>query len=92
MSSSADSFPGADKFGPGARNEYVRRLGELLVGRGGGRFYAEGPDDSWGDSDHRATKAFQLAQGWAGTEADGYPGKDTWEYLTRHRGNDIPPA
>ncbi|MFB7662764.1 peptidoglycan-binding protein [Kitasatospora sp. NPDC056138] len=92
LSGSSDSFPGADKFGPGARNEYVGRLGQLLVGRGGGRFYAEGPDDSWDDADHRATEAFQLAQGWTGTEADGYPGKDTWDYLTHHRGSDIPPA
>ncbi|GAA0663353.1 hypothetical protein GCM10010193_13430 [Kitasatospora atroaurantiaca] len=89
--SSADAFfPGADKFGPGARNEFVRQLGELLVRRGGGRFYSEGPDPSWGDADRRATEAFQLAQGWRGSEADGLPGKDTWDFLVNGKGKDIP--
>ncbi|GAA2261761.1 MULTISPECIES: peptidoglycan-binding protein [Kitasatospora] len=88
--SGGSSFPGADKFGPGAHNPYVRQLGEMLIGRGGRRFYSEGPDESWSEADHRATEAFQLAQGWAGSEADGYPGKDTWDYLTNHEGHDIP--
>ncbi|MFJ2780321.1 hypothetical protein ACIO5D_27540, partial [Kitasatospora sp. NPDC087315] len=38
-----NAFPGADQFGPGANNACVARLGELLVARGGGRFYNEGP-------------------------------------------------
>ncbi|MDH6127609.1 peptidoglycan-binding protein [Kitasatospora sp. GP82] len=61
-------------------------------GCGGGRFYSEGPDRSWGESDHRAAEAFQRAQGWTGNEADGYPGKDTWDYLVNGKGNDTPPA
>lgn len=32
-------FPGAKAFGAGADNANVTRLGKLLVGRGGGRFY-----------------------------------------------------
>ncbi|WP_441251625.1 peptidoglycan-binding protein [Kitasatospora sp. McL0602] len=86
----ADAFPGNDAFGPGARNDYVTRLGDMLVRRGGGRFYAEGPDPSWGEADRRATEAFQLAQGWQGGEADGLPGKDTWDYLVNTKGKDIP--
>ncbi|WP_348532811.1 peptidoglycan-binding protein [Kitasatospora sp. MAP5-34] len=85
------AFPGAASFGPGACNTYVTRLGELLVRRGGGRFYVEGPDPSWGEADRRATQAFQLAQGWRGSEADGIPGKDTWDYLVNGKGRDIPP-
>ncbi|WP_345701914.1 peptidoglycan-binding protein [Kitasatospora terrestris] len=87
-----DAFPGTDKFGPGKVNPYVTRLGEMLVQRGGGRFYREGPSPDWGEADRRATEAFQLAQGWRGAEADGIPGKDTWDYLVNHRGKDIPPA
>ncbi|MER5861799.1 peptidoglycan-binding protein [Kitasatospora sp. NPDC002040] len=86
----ADGFPGADRFGPGQSNEYVQRLGEMLVKRGAGRFYGEGPDPSWGEADRKATEAFQLAQGWRGAEADGLPGKDTWDYLVNGRGQDIP--
>ncbi|WP_344461521.1 peptidoglycan-binding protein [Kitasatospora kazusensis] len=92
LSGSADNaYPGDASFGPGARNDYVRRLGELLVRRGGGRFYAEGPDPAWGEADRRATQAFQLAQGWQGAEADGLPGRATWDYLVNGKGRDIPP-
>ncbi|OKJ17355.1 peptidoglycan-binding protein [Kitasatospora sp. CB01950] len=88
----SDAFPGADTFGPGKVNDYVTRLGKLLVERGGGRFYREGPSPDWGEADRKATEAFQLAQGWRGAEADGYPGKDTWDFLVHHKGKDIPPA
>ncbi|MFC5667071.1 peptidoglycan-binding protein [Kitasatospora misakiensis] len=83
------AFPGADKFGPGADNAYVTRLGRMLVERGGGRFYTEGPGPRWSESDRRATEAFQLAQGWRGSEADGIPGKDTWDYLVNGKGRNI---
>ncbi|MFJ1753668.1 peptidoglycan-binding protein [Kitasatospora sp. NPDC088134] len=88
----SDAFPGADKFGPGRVNPYVTRLGKMLVDRGGTRFYGEGPSPDWGEADRRATEAFQLAQGWHGAEADGYPGKDTWDLLVRRLGQDIPAA
>ncbi|MFJ1707801.1 peptidoglycan-binding protein [Kitasatospora sp. NPDC088346] len=87
-----DAFPGTGAFGPGTSGPAVQRLGEMLVQRGGARFYSVGPGPQWGEADRRATEAFQLAQGWRGAEADGYPGKDTWEHLVKGRGQDIPPA
>ncbi|MEU8923552.1 peptidoglycan-binding protein [Kitasatospora sp. NPDC048545] len=86
---SPSAFPGADRFGPGANNAYVTRLGRMLVQRGGARFYAEGPGPRWGEADRRATQAFQLAQGWRGSEADGIPGKDTWALLVNGKGRTI---
>ncbi|MFE2724530.1 peptidoglycan-binding protein [Kitasatospora sp. NPDC059327] len=86
------AFPGAGAFGPGANNAYVTKLGQMLTERGGGRFYTEGPGPRWGEADRRATEAFQLAQGWRGAEADGIPGKDTWDYLVSHKGRDIAAA
>ncbi|WP_329033192.1 peptidoglycan-binding protein [Streptomyces sp. NBC_01725] len=88
----AAGFPGAKSFGPGADNAHVTRLGEMLVGRGGGRFYDVGPGPGWGEADRRATEAFQRAQGWRGAEADGLPGPDTWRYLVNGLGKDIPKA
>ncbi|MFD5878493.1 peptidoglycan-binding protein [Streptomyces yangpuensis] len=85
-----DAFPGADHFGPGADNGYVTRLGEMLIRRGGRRFYSVGPSPEWGDADRQATAAFQRAQGWSGSNADGIPGPTTWELLVTGRGNDIP--
>jgi hypothetical protein len=85
-------FPGAAKFGPGANNAYVTRLGAMLVARGGKRFYADGPGPRWGEADRRATQAFQQAQGWRGAEADGTPGAATWRFLVLGLGKDIPSA
>ncbi|MGW0686558.1 peptidoglycan-binding protein [Streptomyces sp. NPDC002754] len=75
------AFPGRDKFGPGKRNTYVTRLGEALVAKGYGRFYKVGPGPSWSDADRNAVRAFQRAQGWTGSDADGYPGPETWRRL-----------
>lgn len=85
-----DAFPGAHFFGPGAANAHVTRLGQMLIARGGARFYQVGPGPSWGAADREATRAFQLAQGWSGPDADGYPGPATWRLLVTGQGRDIP--
>lgn len=87
---SSAGFPGAAKFGPGARNAHVTRLGEMLVARGGKRFYTQGPGPVWSEADRRATRAFQQAQGWKGANADGLPGPDTWRRLVNGTGRSIP--
>ncbi|MGW7270805.1 peptidoglycan-binding protein [Streptomyces sp. NPDC054864] len=79
----APAFPGAGKFKPGQVNVYVTQVGEALVRKGYGRFYAFGPGPRWTESDRRAVAAFQRAQGWTGSGADGYPGAKTWERLMR---------
>ncbi|MGW2539306.1 peptidoglycan-binding protein [Kitasatospora sp. NPDC001574] len=91
-SNSGNGFPGSNRFGPGANNTDVTRLGELLVQRGAGRFYSEGPGPRWGEADRQAVKAFQLAQGWTGSSADGIPGPQTWAFLVNHQGRNIPAA
>ncbi|MGA4841711.1 peptidoglycan-binding protein [Streptomyces sp. G45] len=85
-------YPGARAFGPGANNPHVTRLGQLLIARGGARYYRSGPGPRWTDADRRATQAFQRAQGWTGPAADGLPGPTTWSYLVRGAGRDIPAA
>ncbi|WP_369037586.1 MULTISPECIES: peptidoglycan-binding protein [Streptomyces] len=85
----ASKFPGARFFGPGASNTYVTQLGTMLVRRGGARFYTSGPGPRWSDADRRATKAFQQAQGWKGSAADGLPGPRTWALLVSGTGRDI---
>ncbi|WP_327695157.1 peptidoglycan-binding protein [Streptomyces sp. NBC_00459] len=85
----AARFPGRAYFGTGASNKYVTQLGRMLVERGGARYYTSGPGPRWSDADRRATRAFQQAQGWQGTAADGLPGPRTWELLVTGMGNDI---
>ncbi|WP_424213656.1 peptidoglycan-binding protein [Streptomyces sp. BI20] len=86
------AWPGAAAFGPGANNAHVTRLGEMLIARGGARFYPQGAGPQWTDSDAAAVRAFQRAQGWTGEDADGIPGRTTWQLLVEGRGKDIPPA
>ncbi|MGW0772426.1 peptidoglycan-binding protein [Streptomyces sp. NPDC002835] len=88
----AAPFPGAAAFGPGAETASVTRLGEMLVARGGKRFYRQGPGPRWTEANRRATEAFQRAQGWRGKEADGLPGPHTWRLLVNKQGKDIPAA
>lgn len=84
------AFPGASAFGTGANNKHVTKLGQMLVERGGSRYYRSGPGPRWGEADRSATQAFQKAQGWTGSAADGIPGPKTWEYLVKGTGRDIP--
>jgi LysM repeat protein len=79
----APAYPGASKFRPGAVNQYVTQLGEALVRKGYGRHYRLGPGPRWTESDRQAVAAFQRAQGWTGSGADGYPGPRTWERLMK---------
>lgn len=89
--SGSSAFPGAGYFGPGANNKYVTELGTMLIKRGGGRFYDVGAGPRWtAEADGAATSAFQKAQGWSGTDANGIPGPTTWDFLKTGKGNDIP--
>jgi len=85
-------LPGVGEFGPGADNAHVTLLGQLLIAQGGERFYAQGAGPRWSDADRRATRAFQLAQGWKGRDADGIPGPDTRDLLVKGSGHPIPAA
>jgi hypothetical protein len=78
---SAPAFPGAYYFRPGAKNQYVTTLGKQLVKKGYGTFYKQGPGPQWTAVDRAAVKAFQKAQGWTGSDEDGYPGPQTWKLL-----------
>lgn len=89
--SSSVSFPGGGAFGAGKSNSHITRLGEMLSARGGARFYPNGTGPTWMDNqDREATRAFQKAQGWSGSDADGLPGAHTWQLLTSGAGADIP--
>ncbi len=77
----APEFPGRDAFGPGKVNDDILRLGQQLVRKGFGGHYRIGPSRDWGEADRLNTQAFQESLGWHGSNADGYPGPDTWRHL-----------
>jgi hypothetical protein len=75
------TFPGTKYFKTGANNKYVKQLGHMLVAAGYGKYYKVGPSPEWTSADKKNTQAFQRAQGWTGSDADGYPGPETWKRL-----------
>ncbi|MDF9813034.1 peptidoglycan-binding protein [Streptomyces sp. SPB162] len=77
----APVFPGTGTFRIGQTNDSILLLGRRLVARGFGSHYRVGPSRSWGEADRLNTAAFQRAQGWTGSDADGYPGPETWRRL-----------
>ncbi|MEU5433813.1 peptidoglycan-binding protein [Streptomyces sp. NPDC020719] len=80
------SFPGRSAFQLGQSHPAVTVLGKRLVAHGFGRFYSEGPGPRFTEADRKATEAFQRAQGWSGSDADGYPGPSTWARLMASAG------
>ncbi|WP_141711414.1 MULTISPECIES: peptidoglycan-binding protein [Jiangella] len=76
-------YPGPEVFGAGKVNDYVLLVGSALVLRSKKYrdLYKEGPSRTWSATDQAAVKAFQEDQGWKGTDADGIPGKQTWQRL-----------
>lgn len=70
----ADAYPGAGSFGPGAENAYVTRLGEMLIARGGKRFYQEGPGPRWGRPTARPPRRSNWPRGGRAVRPTGCPG------------------
>ncbi|MFD8916219.1 MULTISPECIES: peptidoglycan-binding protein [unclassified Streptomyces] len=77
----AAAFPGVGFFRPGQSSVHVEQFGRQLVKKGFGKHYTSGPGRVWTEADRRNTEAFQRAQGWSGSAANGYPGPETWRRL-----------
>lgn len=75
------SFPGVGAFVLGQSHPAVTLLGQRLIAHGFGQGYRVGPGPVFTAVDRDATRRFQLAQGYTGTGADGYPGPQTWAAL-----------
>lgn len=75
------SYPGRAAFDLGSNHPAVTKLGQMLVAKGFGGAYKQGPGIPMGPADVANTAAFQRAQGWTGADADGYPGPETWRRL-----------
>lgn len=73
-------FPGRGFFRLGQRHDLITELGKALV-RAGWRGYKIGPGREFTRTDIRAVAWFQRKQGWTGSDADGYPGPETWKRL-----------
>lgn len=87
------SFPGRDAFKIGKRHPAVKVLDERLIAHGYDKNHdGDGyqPGTMFTKYTRMNVKDFQLAQGWSGSGADGYPGPLTWERLMEPAKDDGP--
>jgi len=73
-------FPGAGFFRLGKKNPLVTAMGKRLVAEGY-KGYKVGPGPEFTRDDLKAYAWWQRNLGYKGSEADGYPGKDSWARL-----------
>ncbi|MGK5640162.1 peptidoglycan-binding protein [Streptomyces sp. URMC 126] len=73
-------FPGADFFHTGTDSPLITAMGRRLVEEGCSA-YAEGPGPRWTDADRASYARWQRALGYSGEDADGLPGKASWDAL-----------
>jgi len=73
-------FPGESWFRRSPRSAIVTAMGKRLVALGY-RGYAEGPGPQWTEADRAAYAWWQRKCGYAGTAADGWPGRASWDKL-----------
>lgn len=75
-----EPFPGAAWFKRQPRSAIVTAMGKRLVAEGCSR-YRVGPGPQWTDVDRQSYSAWQRKCGFRGADADGWPGKTSWDRL-----------
>lgn len=77
---SYEPFPGSAFFHLGQKSPIITAMGHRLVAEGCGR-YEDGPGPEWTEADRRSYAAWQHKLGYRGKDADGIPGRTSWEKL-----------
>ncbi|MGW4217822.1 peptidoglycan-binding protein [Streptomyces bacillaris] len=73
-------FPGVPFFTARPSSPVVTAMGRRLVAEGCGA-YAVGPGPRWTEADRRSYAAWQRKLGFRGADADGLPGRTSWDAL-----------
>lgn len=73
-------FPGSGFFRLGRDHPLILAMGKALV-REGYRGYQVGPSSKFERGDIKAIAWWQRKLGYSGSDADGYPGKTSWDRL-----------
>lgn len=73
-------FPGAAFFHKGQRSPVINAMGKRLVAEGCGK-YRTGPGPEWTDVDQQSYAAWQRKLRFEGADANGVPGKTSWDRL-----------
>ncbi|QAX94014.1 endolysin [Streptomyces phage Euratis] len=75
-----EPFPGVDFFKRKPKSPIVTAMGKRLVAVGCSA-YKSGPGPQWTDADKASYAKWQRKRGFTGADADGWPGKTTWDAL-----------
>lgn len=73
-------FPGAAFFHGGRHSPVITAMGRRLAAEGCSR-YKSGPGPNWTNADKASYAAWQRKLGYSGADADGIPGKTSWDKL-----------
>ncbi|MFD8263406.1 peptidoglycan-binding protein [Streptomyces griseoluteus] len=74
-------FPGADFFVKGRRSPIIEAMGNRLVEVDCSAYPDDTPDSRWSDADQASYSKWQGRLGFEGKDADGIPGKKSWDKL-----------
>ncbi|RDL40733.1 Uncharacterized protein BP5553_00712 [Venustampulla echinocandica] len=75
-----EPFPGTAWFKSKPNSPIITAMGKRLVAEGCSK-YVEGPGAQWSDADLASYKEWQKKLGFSGSDADGWPGKTSWDKL-----------
>ncbi|MEW1660023.1 peptidoglycan-binding protein [Streptomyces sp. NPDC093707] len=75
-----EPFPGSEFFRSGARGPAIAAMGERLVAEGCDH-YRHGPGPDWNEAHRKSYASWQRKLGFHGKDADGIPGRVTWDRL-----------
>ncbi|MFF7790578.1 peptidoglycan-binding protein [Streptomyces sp. NPDC007991] len=75
-----EPFPGADFFQSSVTSPVIEAMGYRLIEEGCSA-YADGPDSQWSEADRKSYSNWQQKLGFRGQDADGTPGRKSWERL-----------
>jgi len=76
-----EPFPGADFFREGRRSPIIEAMHNRLVAVGCNKYESQSNKNVWGSGDQASYRAWQRKIGFYGDDADGIPGKSSWDQL-----------
>jgi LysM repeat protein len=75
-----EPFPGPDFFQSSVTSPVIEAMGFRLIEEECSA-YAGGPDSQWSEADRKSYAMWQRKLGFTGHDADGTPGRKSWERL-----------
>jgi hypothetical protein len=76
-----EPFPGASFFHTGKKSPIIAAMHHRLVAEGCNKYQSSANANIWGEGDVKSFAAFQQKLGFKGNDANGIPGKTSWDKL-----------